>query len=278
MAEPFDHGAPSVASNSLHLGSSLFEGIMAYWNTDHFYVFHAEEHYDRFLRGAAQMDMPLSWTVEQLVQATHALLAQLPRDTQYIRPIAYRGAPSVWMAKPKAGGVDVTILALQGDRYRNSTDSVACQISSVERISSRAIPGQIKVSGAYIDGFYARKLAVEAGFGEAIMLDREGRVAEATTANVFAIHDGRLSTPPLNPDVFPGITRLVVMELARAQGMDPREADLSPADLISADGVFLCSTLRELTPIGRLDQTVLRTADHPVFQSLRAAYRARTAQ
>jgi len=268
---PRETGAPSIASISFHLGTGVFDGLMAYWNRDHYYLHRAEEHFVRFRAGAARMGLAFRWTVVDLIKAVEQLLAAEQPHTQYVRPIAYRRAPELWITGSEGREVDVSIFTVK--TARDSEAGIACHVSPVERISSRAIPSQTKVSGAYVNSFYARKTAELAGYEDGIMLDREGRVTEASAANLFVIAPDHLVTPPLNPDVFPGVTRRVVMELARAAGIDVHERNLHAADLARADGVFVCSTLMEIRGVSRLGERALPTLELPIFRGLLSRFR-----
>lgn len=273
---PRESGAPSVASISFHLGTGVFDGLMAYWNRDHYYIHRGEQHMVRFREGAARMGMPIPWSVDQLMSGIEALLAREPNETQYIRPIAFRGAPELWVTGAEGRPVDVSIFTVKVGRDTN--DLLSCQISPVERVSSRSIPQQTKVSGAYVNSFHARKSAELAGFQDGLMLDREGRVAEASAANFFAILGGRLLTPKLHTDVFPGITRQVILELAKQVGIDCEEVDLRAEDLRRIDGAFLCSTLMEIRGLSRLGETRLPTQEHDIYRTIVESFRAMTHQ
>ena len=85
-------------------------------------------------------------------------------------------------------------------------------------------------------------------------------------------------TPPINPDVFPGITRLVVLRLARVAGIEIIEKDLWPTDLQNITGAFLCSTLMEIRPLARIDRKPLSTEAQPAYRAIVEAFRALTAQ
>jgi branched-chain amino acid aminotransferase len=269
-------GAPSVASISFHLGTGVFDGLIAYWNDDHYYIHCAEPHMRRFKAGAARMSMDFPWTVDRLLSGIELLLSTEEAGTQYIRPIAYRRAPELWVTGSVDRPVDVCIFTVRVNRDNDA--SLACQLSPVERISSRAIPQQTKVSGAYVNSFHARRTAELAGFDDGIMLDREGRICEASAANFFAIKNGRLLTPALNSEVFPGITRQVVIELATRFGIDVHEIDLYAPDIQHLDGAFLCSTLMELRPLSRLDGHHLSTVDQCIYKELLCSFRAVTHQ
>jgi branched-chain amino acid aminotransferase len=273
-----EQGAPSLASISFHLGTGVFDGMMAYWNRDHFHIFRAEEHLVRFRHGAACMGLDFPWSVEELLAGIWELLRLEPKGTQYIRPIAFRGAPELWVTGAEGRPVDVSIFTVRTDAHRDLDELIGCEISPVERISSRSIPGQIKVSGAYVNSFFARRTAEKSGFDDGLMFDREGHLTEASAANVFLIAGDLLLTPRLKPDLFPGITRKVFLELARVQGIEVREAELRREDLAGIDGAFLCSTLMEIRGLARLGQRPLSTAELPIYQSLVSAFRAVTHQ
>jgi branched-chain amino acid aminotransferase len=273
-----EKGAPSVASISFHLGTGVFDGMMAYWNRDHYYIHRAEAHLVRFRRGAACMGLEFSWSVDELLTGITELLELEPKGTQYIRPIAFRGGPELWVTGSEGRPVDVSIFTVRTETHRDLDTSIRCEISPIERISSRSIPGQIKVSGAYVNSFHARRTAESSGFGDALMFDRDGHLAEASAANVFLHAGGQLVTPRLKPDVFPGITRQVVLELAQSIGIETREAEVRREDLAGMDGVFLCSTLMEIRAVSQIGQRVVPTAELPTFKKLVSAFRAVTHQ
>jgi branched-chain amino acid aminotransferase len=268
--------APSIASINLHLGTSVFDGFIAYWNGGRYYLHRAVEHLVRFREGSARMGMAIPWSVEEMLAGVDSILKLEEPGTQYVRPIAYRRQPELWVTGSEGRPVDVSIFTVRIPR--DDDRDVGCQISGIERISARSIPGQTKVSGAYVNSFHARKTAEKAGFQDGLMLDREGRLTEASAANVFVIDGDRLITPPLNPDVFPGITRNVVLEIAASLKIDAIESDLRPEDLRRVQGAFLCSTLMEIRPIGRLDELSLTTRAHPIFNEIVTGFREITHQ
>jgi branched-chain amino acid aminotransferase len=273
-----EKGAPSVASISFHLGTGVFDGIMAYWNRDHYYMHRAEEHLFRFRHGAACMGLIFSWSVEELLAGIMELLKHEPEGTQYIRPIAFRGAPELWVTGSEGRPVDVSIFTVRTEKHRDLDDPISCELSPVERISSRCIPRQIKVSGAYVNSFLARKTAEKSGADDGLMFDREGHLTEASAANVFLIAADRLITPRLKADVFPGITRQVVLEIARDKGMDAHESELRREDLAGIDGAFVSATLMEIRAISKLGERPLPTVELPLYKTLVTAFRTLTHQ
>ena len=210
--------------------------------------------------------------------ASLRLRIEAPREVtgEGFRGTATLGGPELWVTGSQDRPVDVTIFTVRTDTHRDLDDPISCAISPIERISSRSIPGQIKVSGAYVNSFHARRTAEQAGFSDGLMFDREGHLAEASAANVFLIERGRLITPRLKPDVFPGITRAVILELVRGLGIEVEELEIDRMRLAAVQGAFVCSTLMEIRGLDRLGERKLPTVELAQFRSVVREFRALT--
>ena len=101
-----------------------------------------------------------------------------------------------------------------------------------------------------------RQQAVDAGAAEAILI-KDGYAIEGAASNIFIVKDGLLVTPPNGPALLPGITRDLILELAAAHTIPFREADITAAELFNADEIWLTSSTREISPVTRLDDTVI---------------------
>jgi branched-chain amino acid aminotransferase len=273
-----EHGSasPSIASVTFHTGTGVFDGLMAYWNRDHYYLHEGEAHFERLHCGATNMGMHVPWTTAQLIQATHDVLKGEPPRTYYIRPVVYRSAPELWFSAAESHPVDVSIFGIPV--ARGVRDSVDCEISPIERVSSRAMPVKWKICGLYVNSYLARRSANAHGLKDGIMVDRNGRIAEASASNVFFIDDDKLVTPPLNEDVFPGITRQLIFEICRKLDIVCTERNIFPSEVGTMQAAFLCSTLSELKPVSRLDGNSYDSANHAAFRAIATAYDALTAQ
>jgi branched-chain amino acid aminotransferase len=271
---PREQGAPSLASSTFHMGTGVFDGLMAYWNGDHYHLHRVEEHLVRFKTGAARMDLPFPWGVEELEAGIRALLETCPRRTHYIRPIAFRGAPEIMLVASRELPVSACIFAVEVER--DVADPLRGTIVPVQRVSSRAIPVAWKVCGTYANSFLAQRMAFARGADVGVLLDGAGRLAEASTSNLFLICGGTLVTPSLDADVFPGITRRSVLETAERIGVEAVERDVDPAELRRCDGAFLASTMLELRPFGAIDDRCFATAEHPLYRRIRAEFEAAT--
>ncbi|MBD2092011.1 aminotransferase class IV [Microcoleus sp. FACHB-1515] len=261
---PREQADPSIASHSLHLGIGVFDGIMAYRNQDHYYIHRLAAHLDRFRHSAQQIGLGFSWSTEELTSGISALLAALPAQTYYLRPIAYRAVPHLNFREEMP--VEVSILVVGIDRDR--TAPIACHVSPYQRISGLAVPIRLKLCGTYINSYLSRRTAEQQGFQDAILLDAEGRITEATAANLFLLQGDRLLTPALTPSIFPGITRATIFELCDRLGIEAIEANLTIADLNSCEGGFLAATMIELKPLGAIHPHRYDSANHPLFQQI----------
>ncbi len=271
---PREQGAPSLASSTFHMGTGVFDGVMAYWNGDRHHLHRVEEHLERFKAGAARMDLPFAWSVEELEAGIRALLDSCPRRTHYVRPIAFRGAPEIMLVASSELPVSVCVFAVEV--ARDVPDPMRGTIVPVQRVSSRAIPVAWKVCGTYANSFLAQRMALARGADVGVLLDGEGRLAEASTSNLFLIRDGALVTPSVDADVFPGITRRSVLEMAARLGVAAIERDVEPAELRSCEGAFLATTMLELRPFSAIDDVRFATAEHPLYRRIRAEFDAAT--
>ncbi|HET7443207.1 MAG TPA: aminotransferase class IV [Solirubrobacterales bacterium] len=253
------------------MGSGVFDGFMAYWNRDHWHLHLPRSHLNRFLTGCRRMDLSHRWTVERLERGVLELLAGCPKTTHYIRPIAYRPQPEILLTPSRS--LPVTVCMFGVGATRDDDRSLTAQVSSVTRVSSAAIPVRWKVCGAYANSFIAQTRAEEKGFDTAIFLDRERRVCEASVANLFFVADRGLVTPRLDADVFPGLTRSLLLRLAAELGIAVSERPVRPEELARFEGAFVCSTLTEIRPLRAIDGVVYASASHPLVRRLLAAFR-----
>lgn len=269
-----EQAAPSIASHSLHLGIGVFDGIMAYWNGDRYYIHRLEAHLNRLRHGATQMGLAFSWSNEDLTSGIKSLLDEVPQTNYYIRPIVYRSG--AYLNFSETMPVDVTLLGVT--IARDVDKSLTSHISSFERVSGRAIPVTWKICGTYVNSYLSRRAAKLNGFDDAILLDQEGRITEATTANLFFLQKDKVITPALTPNIFPGITRDTLLDVAQSLGIEVVERDIRPDELEDFDGAFLAATMMELKPLATIDNYRYDSCNHPLFQKFLQEFRKITHQ
>jgi branched-chain amino acid aminotransferase len=122
------------------------------------------------------------------------------------------------------------------------------------------MPAGTKVCGNYVNSFLAAREAEEKGFDEALLLDNNGFVCEASAENVFLVKASKLFTPPLSEGILAGVTRDSIMEIARARGIPVREKRLRLRDLREGSELFLTGTAAGVVPVNKLGE---KTFDAP---------------
>ena len=248
-----------VLSHALHYGTGVFEGIRCYETPKGPAAFRLKDHMNRMHNSARIFVMDIPYSTEDLVRATRELISVNRLRSCYIRPIAYRGYGEMGVY-PGDNPVDVAIAvwpwgAYLGDEALKS--GVRMTISSWRRHDPNIIPPQAKVTGAYINSSMAKLEAVQKGFDEAIMLNPDGFIAEATGENLFIVKNGEILTPPPIAGPLPGITRDSIMTIAADLGMPIFQRSLTRADLYTAEEMFCTGTAAEVTPVREVDGRII---------------------
>jgi branched-chain amino acid aminotransferase len=244
-----------VGSHGLHYGTGVFEGIRCYAADKGPAVFRLREHLERLETSARLIYMTLPYSVDELRQATHELLAANGLDECYVRPIAFYGYGELGV-HTGPNPIDVVIMSWPWGAYLSEDgqrSGIRTMISSWKRVGPNTIPHAAKATGVYLNSMLATHEARRHGYDEAIMLTDDGSIADGPGETVFTIKDGILSTPPLSTSILPGITRDTVVQLARDLGYTVVERPLIRTDLYLADEVFMTGTAAEVTPLRSVD-------------------------
>jgi branched-chain amino acid aminotransferase len=255
----WENATVHVLAHALHYGTGVFEGIRCYETAKGPAVFRLRDHLERMERSGKIFMMEIPYSVDELVAATHELIKVNKLDSCYVRPIAFRGYGEVGV-NPEANPVDVTIAVWRWGAYLGEEalkNGVRMTISSWRRHDPNIIPPAAKVTGAYINSVAAKQEAVHKGFDEAILLNSQGFVAEATGENIFVVKDGEIMTPPLAAGSLGGITRQTLLKIAADLGTPVREVQIARSDLYLADEIFCCGTAAEVTPVREIDGRVV---------------------
>jgi branched-chain amino acid aminotransferase len=262
-----------VLTHALHYGSGVFEGLRCYETHRGPAVFRLRDHMVRMDRSARIFQMELPYSTDELVQGTFDVIEANGLKECYVRPIAFRGFGGEMGVNPAANPVEVAIAVWSWGAYLGEeaiTKGVRVTFSSWRRGDPNIIPPSAKATGAYINASMAKLEATQAGFDEALMLNPQGRVSEATGQNLFLVKNGELLTPPLVDGPLPGITRDSVMHIARDLGMPLSETSLTRADVYTAEELFLVGSATEVIPIREVDGRVYEPG--PITQTLQARY------
>ena len=283
----------SVFDRGFLYGDSVYEVVRTYGGEP----FELDAHLARLARSADRIGLVLKWDAARTTAEIARTLAaardfrrgQPDRDDadpeaapwnrgeRYVRVVMTRGAGEIGLDPALA--IDpvavVIVQRLRGPPARAYREGVKAAIVGVRRASPEAVDPTAK-TGAHLAHVLAVKEARDGGAHEAFLLDDRGYVTEGSSSNVFAVAEGRIRTPPVGAGILEGVTRGVVLRLARAEGIAVDEIPMRPEDLEAADEVFITSTLREIMPVTRLGDRAVGSG-HPgdVTWRLHAAFRKR---
>jgi branched-chain amino acid aminotransferase len=209
-----------VVSHALHYGTAYFEGIRCYELADgRSAVFRLEEHMRRLADSGKILGFPLPYSVEQLCQATKEVIRANKLKACYIRPLAFLGLGELGVYAPQ-NPVNVCIAVWSWGAYLGDDgikNGIRAKVSSYTRHHVNVTMTKSKTSANYVNSVLAKAEVKKAGYDEAIMLDTEGYVSEASGENIFIVRSGKIKTTPLT-SILPGITRESIITLARDKG------------------------------------------------------------
>jgi branched-chain amino acid aminotransferase len=189
-----------------------------------------------------------------------------------------RGVGNLGLNPENCRGASVIIIAASialypEEQYERGLEVITC---GTRRTAPAALSGQVK-SLNYLNNIMAKIEAMQAGAGEGLLLNEQGFVAECTGDNIFVVKRGALSTPPIYAGGLRGITRDVVIEIAREFGIPFQEPDMTRYDIYTADECFLTGTAAEIIPVVSLDKRLIGTGSPgPVTARFTARFRELT--
>jgi len=264
----------SVFDHGLLYGDGIFEGIRAYNGR----VFKLKEHIDRLFYSAKAILLNIPLSHAEIMRAVVDTCRQNGIRDGYVRLLVTRGVGGLGLNPNKCKKPSVIIIAdkiqlYPAEMYERGLDIIT--VPTVRNLHSALNPAIKSLN--YLNNILAKIEANNGGCEEAIMLNSEGYVSECTGDNVFIIKDGQMFTPPLSAGALYGITRGVVMELARLSGIPVSEPNLTRYDLFNADECFLTGTGAELIPVVKIDGRVIGTGKPgQVTKDLVTKYKALT--
>lgn len=250
---PFQEANISIATHALHYGTGAFGGMRGLpnpQNHNQILLFRLDRHCNRLSDSAKLLnyDLPAD-KIQQII--IDFVKKNRPEKPFYIRPFVYTSDLGI---APRLHKIekDFFIYGLELGDYL-PPDGISCRISSWYRQEDRSLPLRGKISGAYITSSLAKTEAVESGFDEAILMNSQGKVCEASGMNIFIVRNNKLITPGFNQDILEGITRDSVLIIARDLGIEVEERAVDKTELLIADEVFLSGTAAKVTPVKRIE-------------------------
>lgn len=264
-----DQAKISVLDHGLLYGDGIFEGLRFY----HGQPFRWERHIRRLHQSAQAIALDGYWQDEQLLEGVRAVIAASGLETGYLRVILTRGEGSLGIdpsscTQPSAIIICDELRMISGEQRDTGLRLIT---SSLRRAPATGLDSRVK-SLNYLLSVMGRIEARQAGADDAILLNTDGGIAEATAANLFCVREGTLLTPPTHCGALGGITRATVLELADALKLPWREEPITAHDIYCAEEAFLTGSGARLAPVRSLDDRPVQHCPGPVYRRLSEAF------
>lgn len=248
-----DKAKVPITTHAIHYGTSVFEGIRAYWNGKNLFIFRLDEHVKRFRKSGQFYNIALNFSDKIIGDAIIGICEKNKiKKSCYIRPFYFVGDYGINLHVTEKAPTNVAIFTFPfGDLFNKN--GITAGIVSWRKFSDMSTPPQAKMGGNYLNSIIATQEAKRNGFDEAILLDHSGNVSEAPGENIFIVREGQLITPPLSSSALNGITRDAVIKIARDLDIEVSETEIARSELTISDEIFLTGTAAEITPIISMD-------------------------
>ncbi|PIV64838.1 MAG: branched-chain amino acid aminotransferase [bacterium (Candidatus Ratteibacteria) CG_4_10_14_3_um_filter_41_18] len=268
---PKEGARVSVFDHGLLYGDGVFEGIRSYNGR----IFKLTEHLERLYRSAKSIILKIPLSSGELEEAIIKTLRANNLKDAYIRVVATRGVGDLGLDPAKCSSATVFIIASKIQLYPEELYEKGLSLITAftRRNDIKTLNPAVK-SLNYLNNILAKIEATNAGALEAIMLNKDGYVAECTGDNIFMVKEEALQTPPASAGILEGITRNSVIELAQSFKIPVKENLLTRDDLYGGDEVFLTGTAAEIIPVTRIDGRIIKEGKvGPLTQKLRAGFK-----
>lgn len=248
-----DKAKVPVTTHAIHYGTSIFEGIRAYWNGENLYIFRLDEHLKRFRNSGEFYSISLNFTYDEIKNVIINLCKKNKmKKSCYIRPFYFIGEYGINLHVTKEAPTSVAIFTFPFGDLFNKNGITAC-ITSWRKFSDMSTPPLAKMGGNYLNSILATQEAKRNGFDEAILLDQNNNISEAPGENVFIVRDDKIITPPLHSSVLEGLTRDAIITIAKDLGLKIIEREITRGETYIAEEIFLTGTAAEITPVIKID-------------------------
>ena len=264
MVSVFDHG--------FLYGDGVYETLRAYGSR----LFRLRQHLARLRRSASLIGLDIPIVEQDLIAVLQEAMKRNNLTDAYLRITVSRGEGNIGLDPRLCPRPTVVVISLPLQPYPVElfNTGVSLAIVSIRRNLAAALPPMIK-SLNFLNNILAKQEASRAGVFDGLMLNAEGHITECTTSNMFFVKEGCLHTPSITCGILDGITREIVLSLAREQGLPTAEGCYLPDTLLEADECFLTNTTMEIMPVRDIDQRPIgKERPGPVTGRLRELFRA----
>ncbi|MBA3026526.1 MAG: branched-chain amino acid transaminase [Sulfurimonas sp.] len=252
----WDDAKVHVLSHTIHYGNGVIEGTKAYKTAKGYAIFRLNDHTKRLIESAKMTLINIPYSIEEMNQAQIDLIKknEFTGDNVYLRPFAFLGY-GVMGIYHKNCPVETVMSAWEWGAYlgeEGMRKGIKLKIVSMTRPANTSNMGKAKATGNYLNSQMAKYEAIDCGYDEALLLDDQGYVAEASGASFFMVRDGVLITPPAD-NALESITQKTVIEMAENMGIKVVRRRITREEIYIADEAFLTGTAAEITPVRLVD-------------------------
>ncbi|WP_150467275.1 branched-chain amino acid transaminase [Francisella sp. SYW-9] len=266
----YEDAKVGIDTHALHYGSSVFEGIRAYKTPNGTGILKLKEHMERFIYSMSVLGMKSKYSVDELCQGVIDIVKASGKSSCYIRPLAYFAEGGISVLPSEGHPVDIIIFCLDLNHYTD-IKLADIKISKYIRIHPQSTVCDAKLSGTYVNCILASGETRGTHYHESVMLDVDGNIAEAGAMNIFMVKDNEIITTPPGT-ILNGITRQIIIQIARDLGYKVTERLYKVDELMNADEVFLSGTAAELIPVGSVDDSKLNDSDHKITKQIKEVF------
>jgi branched-chain amino acid aminotransferase len=272
---PWERAQVHVLTHTLHYGMGVFEGVRCYETTDgRSAVFRLRDHTRRLFSSARILGMTIPFDEDAINAACLDTIRRNRLHACYIRPLVFLGEGEMGL-HATTNPVRVAIAVWPWGSYLGDEgvrSGIRVKTSSFQRFHVNTLMTKAKAVGHYVNSILANQEVRRSGYDEALLLDTDGFVAEASGENIFIVRDGIVKTPPLT-SVLPGITRATLITLLRERGHTVVEERFTRDEVYIADEAFFTGTAAEVTPVRELDDRPIGTGKPgPVTTTMQEVY------
>ena len=257
-----------IISHGMHYASLVFEGLRVYNKK----IFKLKEHTERLFNSAKILDMKIPYSFDEIIEATKKLVSDQSIENGYIRPFVWRGSEMMGVSAQNTK-INVAIAIWDWPTYFNpelKLKGIKLNISKWQRPPQNSSPWDSKAAGLYMICTLSKHQAEKDGYTDSLMLDHEGKIAEATSANIFFKDKNNELHTPIPDSFLDGITRKTVIDLAKSKNIITNERKISPKELSNFKGCFITGTAAEITPVGNILDNNFEVCD--LIKDLSASY------
>jgi branched-chain amino acid aminotransferase len=274
--KPWAEANVHVLSHTLHYGNGVIEGTKAYKTDKGYAIFRLNDHTKRLIESAKMTLIDIPYTVEELNEAQLELIRknEFTGDNVYLRPFAFLGYGQMGVYH-KDAPVETVLAAWEWGAYLGEEglkSGIRLKIASMTRAGNTSNMGKAKATANYLNSQMAKYEAIECGYDEALLLDDQGYIAEASGACFFMVKDGELISPP-NDNSLASITQKTVIEMAEDMGMKVTRRRITREEVYVADEAFLTGTAAEITPVREVDARIIGEGSRgPITEKIQSTY------